>query len=623
MSTIGELFVKIALDSAELLDGLANAEAKSKTFGSSLAGVMVTGLTVAAGAVAAGIGSIGAALLTTIGPASDLNESMNAVNVVFGEGAGIIEAFGKNSATSVGMATSEFNQMATVTGSFLQNLGFNSAAAADETINLTTRAADMASVFNTDVATAMGAIQSGLKGEMNPLEQFGVKLNAATVEAKALEMGLGDSTGALSDSAKTAATLALIYDQTDKVAGDFSNTSTGLANSQRILESSTMDLKASIGSSLLPVLAGATSGMAGYVSELTAMMNNPALTTGDKIAGVGKIVENIASDIATGLPSLIESGLGIIQGIMTGIVAAIPALMPAVVSVLMGLVNMLVTLMPILLEAGLQIILGLVLGIASALPALIPSIVSMMLMLVTVLIENIPMLIEAAIAIVMGLINGIIAALPIIIEQLPVIMSAVVTAIVNALPLLLNAALQIIVALVKAIIVYLPKLLEAGAQMIDTLQKGIETMLGNLMDSGKNLVATVVTAITQKVDDMKSVGVQIIKGFWEGMQSRFKEIMTGIGEFIGNIIDKLRSLLGISSPSKVMMGVGKNMMLGLAQGLDKYAPVAEGITLGAAGANVGGTTGFMAVNTSSNEYPSADEIGRAVAMAMMQYGLAG
>src|SRR5690554_3244930 len=48
--------------------------------------------------------------------ATDLNESGNAIRVVFGEAASTIEAFGQVSAQATGLATSTFQQMAAQTG---------------------------------------------------------------------------------------------------------------------------------------------------------------------------------------------------------------------------------------------------------------------------------------------------------------------------------------------------------------------------------------------------------------------------------------------------------------------------------------------------------------------------
>lgn len=252
----------LRLDSKDLKTGLKSAQAevaategvlnKAKvgvsSFWSSLSGGQQAA---AAGAVAT---AVALSAKSAVSAASDLNESINAVNVTFGESAEKILEFGDNAARSVGLAKAEFNELATPLGSILKNAGFDMDTVADKTIVLTQRAADMASVFNTDVGEALGAIQAGLRGEQDPLERFGVGLSAAKVEARALADTGKESAKALTDQEKQLARVEIILDQTNQTAGDFAATSDGLANQTRVLKAEFTNLQAAAGQELIPVL---------------------------------------------------------------------------------------------------------------------------------------------------------------------------------------------------------------------------------------------------------------------------------------------------------------------------------------------------------------------------------
>ncbi len=211
---------------------------------------MSTTTQVAVSTAAAGIGAV---VNDAINAASDLTESMNAVNVVFGDAADTIFRFGEGAASQVGLARSEVNQLAAQTGALLMNFGLTAQEAADETVNLTRRAADLASVFNTDVSSAMVAIQAALRGETEPIRRFAVTLDDASIRAKAVELGLAATTGEVTRQEKALAALRLIYEQTDRVAGDFVNTQDELANQQRILKAETENLQAELGAMFLPL----------------------------------------------------------------------------------------------------------------------------------------------------------------------------------------------------------------------------------------------------------------------------------------------------------------------------------------------------------------------------------
>lgn len=207
----------------------------------------------AANTAAAAIGvALAAGAAKAISSASDLAESTNAVSKVFGDASGSVIAFGEDAAAAVGLSQTEFQSLATSTGSLLQNFGYDADAAAESSINLAQRASDMASVFNVDVGTALEAVNAGLRGEAEPLRALGVNLDDATLKARALEMGLYDGTGALDANAKAAAAEAEILAQTAAVAGDFADTSDSAANQQKILKAEFENLSAQLGTALLP-----------------------------------------------------------------------------------------------------------------------------------------------------------------------------------------------------------------------------------------------------------------------------------------------------------------------------------------------------------------------------------
>ncbi len=327
MATAATISAKLTLDSSDYNTKLNQAKDDTAGFSKALknvgSAVTNTGVKLTAGLTV----PIAAAGFAAVTAASDFEESANAVNVVFGEAAETIAEFGETSAEAVGLSTAEFSQLAAQGGALLQNLGLDANEAAQEQINLTERAADLASIFNTDVSTALEAVQSGLKGEFNPLEQFGVKMNAAAIEAKALELGLADSASELDDNAKATAALALFYEQTEAIAGDFANTSDGLANSQRIAKAEFANLAAEFGMVLLPII---TQGVELF-RQLAAKFS--ALTPGQKTMVVG-----VLAIIAVVGPLLIV--LGTLIGAL-GTIGSVLGAIGAPILIIVGLIALL------------------------------------------------------------------------------------------------------------------------------------------------------------------------------------------------------------------------------------------------------------------------------------------
>lgn len=185
--------------------------------------------------------------------ASDLNESINAVNVTFGDAAEGILQLGEDAATAVGLSTSEFNSLAVSFSGFVDQIAGPGGDVVSVMEDLTTRAADFASVMNLDVNEAAEKFRSGLAGQSEPLRQFGIDISNAAVQAEALRLGLRGSGQQLTEQQKVLVRYRLIMNQTEKTAGDFANTSGDMANQQRILRAELENTQAEVGDALVPI----------------------------------------------------------------------------------------------------------------------------------------------------------------------------------------------------------------------------------------------------------------------------------------------------------------------------------------------------------------------------------
>jgi len=271
---------------------LESAEKKARGLGSVLGNVgTIAGGILAADFIREGAQKIMALSQSTIKAASALGESINAVEKTFGSASAQIKAFGETSSQTAGLSNRAFNQMAVPLGAMLKNAGLSMAEVSEQTIKLTKRAADMGSVFDTDVSQVLAAIQAGLRGEADPLERFGVGLSAAAVEARALADSGKESTMALTAQEKAMARLNVIYEQTASTEGDFTDTADSLANAQRRATGSFEDAQAKIGAMFLPVMAKAAD-VSGRLAESIGSIPGPVAAAGAAvlIAGAGLLV---------------------------------------------------------------------------------------------------------------------------------------------------------------------------------------------------------------------------------------------------------------------------------------------------------------------------------------------
>lgn len=187
-----------------------------------------------------------------IDAASDLEESTSKAGVVFGEFADDIIRFSEAGPQALGLANSQALEFTATFGNLFVALGLSQQAAAALSPEIVQLGSDLASFNNIEVDEVLTALRSGLVGEVEPLRRLGVSINAAAVEAKALELGLVGASGEVDEAAKVQARYALILEQTATAQGDFARTADGIANRQRTLAAEFENLRAALGEALLP-----------------------------------------------------------------------------------------------------------------------------------------------------------------------------------------------------------------------------------------------------------------------------------------------------------------------------------------------------------------------------------
>lgn len=115
----------------------------------------------------------------------------------------------------------------------------------------------------------------------------------------------------------------------------------------------------------------------------------------------------------------------------------------------------------------------------------------------------------------------------------------------------------------------LPEVLKLGVQLIVSLVKGLAQNLPELLRGTLALVDTIISAFLDSLPDIIEVGKDIVRGLWEGIKAMASWIGEKISGFVGGLVDGVKGVLGIHSPSRVFAGIGQNMALGLGQGFEK------------------------------------------------------
>lgn len=226
-------------------------DSSGKKAGSRFGGALKAGLI----GGAAGVGVAAAKILSSsVSAASDAQQSLGATRTVFGKFASGVIKDSNKAAAAIGLSANEYRELSNVSGALLAGAGTPLKKLGGLTSDLNKRAADMAATFGGTTREAVEAISSLLKGEADPIERYGVSIKQSDVNARLAAKGLDTLTGSALKQAEQQERLGLLMDKTSKTAGAFSRESDTLANRQQILGAKFTNLKASIGTALLPTL---------------------------------------------------------------------------------------------------------------------------------------------------------------------------------------------------------------------------------------------------------------------------------------------------------------------------------------------------------------------------------
>lgn len=191
--------------------------------------------------------------IDSIKAASDIQQQFGALDAVFGKNAKNLQDFSK-SMVEYGLSTADAARFAALLGTQLKGLGLSEEDAIDRTKTLQVLAADLAATYGGTTADAVQALSSTFKGEYNPIERYGVAIKKSDINARVAAKGLGKLEGDLLKAAEAQTAFEMIISKTTAAQGQAAREYDTVAAQLQRLDASYMNIKASLGLALLPVV---------------------------------------------------------------------------------------------------------------------------------------------------------------------------------------------------------------------------------------------------------------------------------------------------------------------------------------------------------------------------------
>ena len=240
------------------------------------------------------------------------------------------------------------------------------------------------------------------------------------------------------------------------------------------------------------------------------------------------------------------SGAGSIDDVINSVVSfgnilvkSITEMAPKITTGIVQLLNGIIPQIPVLLQSLLP---SVVTGVIS----LIQGIINMLPTIITMLAGMLPTIITA-------LINGLVTIIQTLAQMLPELMPVIVDAILGIIPILIDN---------------LPLFIKAGWQLITGLLEGIIRSVPTLLSYIPKIISSLFNYFKQMPKMAIDIGINLVKGIWNGISNVTGWVLGKIKGFGKSILNGIKGIFGIRSPSKEFAFIGRMNAEGLIEGMD-------------------------------------------------------
>lgn len=258
------------------------------------------------------------------------------------------------------------------------------------------------------------------------------------------------------------------------------------------------------------------------VDQLTTAFEDEGIDGFSRVAG--SLIASLSAQLVSYAPQAIPAALAFIGALVTGLLLATPDLT----------------------GTAIELVGALLLGIADQLPGIITAAMSALLGIVGEITspESITLLIQAAMQLMLALARGLIAAIPQLIDAVP----------------------GIITNLVESFYAMLPEIIGVGIEIVIALASGLVSNAGHIIAAVPRLVETIVRGFLANVKSYWDIGKSIVDGIRKGITEQWQRLKADVSNLFTGLVDWIKKLLGIHSPSTVFAGIGTNMAKGIGAG---------------------------------------------------------
>jgi len=133
---------------------------------------------------------------------------------------------------------------------------------------------------------------------------------------------------------------------------------------------------------------------------------------------------------------------------------------------------------------------------------------------------------------------------------------------------IVNAVIEAMGNIASAISEKASAVVDAFNEIWDKVREGISNATDTVIDAVSGLIDDIANSFSNFSDRFTEIGSDIVDGIWQGLRDSWGSLRDGVQNLIGNFVDWIKRLLGIASPSEVMLELFGYVVEGMAKPLE-------------------------------------------------------
>ena len=298
------------------------------------------------------------------------------------------------------------------------------------------------------------------------------------------------------------------------------------------------------------VIAASGFGIVEFIRQLIGLLPQIGLKAGEAMA-------NFAGAIANNAPQIIAAFSTLLTAILTAIQQNIPLIAQTGMDIVLAFAKTLAEGIPQLVTYGMQMVTGVLEGIAANIGQLVDAGVDVCVNFIDGVANNLGRIIDSGINLALSFIEGVADGISNNKDRLEAAVRKAIEAMIDAGEAVIKGAYS--------------AYKEKGRELLESFKDGMSEKMASIKTEAGKIKDKAIEGVGNCGQALFSAGQDLVKGFTNGISSA----LSWVGEKAREIAQKAKSAaeaaLGIKSPSRVFMKIGRYVDEGFVKGLEQYS----------------------------------------------------